>query len=94
MEAGDEGEQGVAAVADLLGLQGGEPAPLLLIEAAHHEVHLVVQLPVAVLVAGLAVGALTRMNRDVRHDGTSAAEGLKVQRSLQEKSWKSFVDAA
>jgi hypothetical protein len=42
VQAGNEGDQGVAAVADLFGFQGGEPAPLLLIEAAHQEVHLVV----------------------------------------------------
>jgi len=56
--------------------------------------NLVVQLPVAVLVAGAAVGALARMNRDVCHDGTSAAEGLKVRGRFQEKSWKSCLDAA
>ena len=38
------------------GLEGSEPAPLLLIEAAHQEVHLVVQLPRAVVVTGPAFG--------------------------------------
>jgi len=52
----------------------------LLVEAAHDEVDLVVPLPVAVLVTGLAVGALTHMDRDARPGGTSAAEGLKVRR--------------
>jgi hypothetical protein len=34
VEAGNLGEQGVAAVADLLGLQGGQPAALLFVQAA------------------------------------------------------------
>lgn len=82
MQAGNEGEQGVAAVAGLLGLQGGEPAPLLLIEAAQEEVNLVMQLPLGVVVTDLAFGALTQMNGDVRHDEISAAEDLEVRRLL------------
>ena len=84
VEAGDEREQGVAAVADLLGFEGGKPAPLLLVKATHQEVNLVVHLPITVVPTGLAVRALTRMNRNIRHDEISAAEGLKVRRTLYE----------
>src|SRR5262245_44697460 len=68
MQAEDEGEEGVAAVTDLLGLEGGEPAALLLVEPARQEVHLAVQLPAGVILAGGAVGALTLVKWAVGHD--------------------------
>jgi hypothetical protein len=73
VQAGDEGEQGIAAVAGFLGLQGHKPAALLLVQAAHQEVDLVVELAVRVLLAAPAVGASTRMNRAVGHDESSVA---------------------
>jgi hypothetical protein len=39
MEAGHEGEEAVAAVAGLLGLQGHIPAALVLIQAGEEEIH-------------------------------------------------------
>jgi hypothetical protein len=87
VQAGDLCEQGVAAVTDLLGLQGCQPATLLLIEAAHQEVDLGVPVAVGVIQAGLAVGALALVNRGVRHDKTSAAMDLKARGSLYGKSW-------
>jgi len=42
VQAEDEGDAGVAAVAELAGLQGGEPAALLLVQAAGQEVHVAV----------------------------------------------------
>jgi hypothetical protein len=71
VQAGDEGEQRVAAVAGLLGLQGGEPPALLLVQAAHQEVDLVVTSLVGVILPALATGARTRANRAVGHDGSS-----------------------
>src|SRR4051794_14250759 len=71
VQAEDEADAAVAAVPDFLGLQGGEPAPLLLIEAAEEDRHLVVQLPVGVVPTRSTVGALAGMNLDVGHDGPS-----------------------
>jgi hypothetical protein len=94
VEAGDPGEQGIAAVADLLGLQGGEPAPLLLVQAAHQEVEVGVPLPVGVIAAASTGGALALMNRSVRHDETSAAVRRDERRTLYGKPWNSFLDGA
>jgi hypothetical protein len=71
VQAGDEGEQGITAVAGLLGLQGSKPAALLLVEAAHEKVDLVVQLAVGMILPALAERAGTRMNNSVRHDESS-----------------------
>src|SRR5262249_4569313 len=68
MQAADDGEEGVAAWTDLLGVEGGEPAALLLVEPARQEVHLAVQLPAGVILAGGAVGALTLVKWAVGHD--------------------------
>ena len=62
VQAEDEGDAGVAAAAELAGLQGGEPAALLLVEAAEHEVHAGVQLLVGVRLRLLARGALALMS--------------------------------
>jgi hypothetical protein len=94
VEASDEGEEGVAAVAYVVRFEGSEPASLLLVEATHQEVDLMVQLLLLRVQTQLAVGALTRMNKNVRHDEISAAEDLKERRTLYEKSWKTFLDAA
>jgi len=67
----DEGDAGVAAVAELAGLQGGEPAALLLVQAAGEEVHLVMQPAVGVVGLAEAVGALARVNDAVSHDDIS-----------------------
>jgi hypothetical protein len=82
VQAGDVGQEGVASVAEFLGLQGGEPASLLLIEAAHQEVEMGVPLPLGMILTSLAAGALTLMDRGVRHDETSAAWVTKGRRSL------------
>jgi hypothetical protein len=73
VQAGDQREQGVAAEAGLLRLQGGEPAALLLVEAAHQEIDLVVELAVGVILPALAPGARTAVNRSVGHDESSAS---------------------
>jgi hypothetical protein len=72
VQTGDEGEQGIATIAGFLGLQGSKPAALLLVQAAHEKVDLVVQLPVGMILSSLAVRTGTRMNHGVRHDESSA----------------------
>jgi hypothetical protein len=52
VQAGDAGQQGIAAVPGLLGFQGGEPAALLFVEAAHQEVDVAMELAVGVVRAG------------------------------------------
>jgi hypothetical protein len=72
VQAGNEREERVTAVAGLLGLQGGEPAALLLVEAAEEEVDLVVEFAQGVILRTLAVRAGTRVNHTVGHDESSA----------------------
>jgi hypothetical protein len=62
VEANDLGEEDVAAVTDLLGLQGSEPAALLLVEAAEEQVHLPVELPVGVRSVNKTSRAAALMN--------------------------------
>ena len=84
MQARDEGHEGVAAVADLLGLQGGEPAALPPIEAAEQQVEAAVACPVRrVLVRG-AAGALALMDLRVSPDNPSVG-GRSRQPSLYGK---------
>ncbi len=56
VQAGNEGKQGIAAVASFLGLQCSEPAALLLVEATDEEVNLIVA--VAELARGKAGGLI------------------------------------
>jgi hypothetical protein len=62
VQAGDQGQQAVPAVAELLGFQGGEPAPLRLVQTVEQQVHAVVQDLVRMRPVGLTVGALAAMN--------------------------------
>ena len=62
VQASDKGDAGVAAVAELVGLQGGQPAALLLVETAEQQVHAGMQLLVGVRFGLLAHGALARMH--------------------------------
>jgi hypothetical protein len=91
--AGNECEQGIATVAGLVGLQGSEAAALLLVQAAHQEVNLMVQLSIRVIGPALAEGASTRVNDAVGHDRSSVKERNRLRRTWYEKSWKSFLDA-
>jgi hypothetical protein len=68
VEAGHEGDEGIAAVAVLLGLQGSEPASLLLIEAPHQEVDVAVDFAAGVIVSRNASRAPALVNRAVDHD--------------------------
>jgi hypothetical protein len=69
--AEDEGDARVAAVAELAGLEGGELAALLLVQAAGEEVHLLMQPTVGVIGLAEAVGALARVDDAVSHDDIS-----------------------
>jgi hypothetical protein len=66
VQASDARDQSVATVAEFVGLQGGQPASLLLVQAAHQQIELVVDLAGGMLPAG-AVGTLAAMNNDVHH---------------------------
>jgi hypothetical protein len=85
VQAGNESEQGIAAVACFLGLQGGEPTALLLVEATDEEVDLVVEFTVGMILLALAVGAGTGVNHVVGHDESSVRERGKLRRTLYEK---------
>jgi hypothetical protein len=71
MEAGDLGQEFVAAVSDLDGLQSRQPAALLFIEAAEDEVDAMMTLAVGMVLAGRASRALTLMHNKVGHDTIS-----------------------
>jgi hypothetical protein len=88
VQAGNEGEGGVAAVADFLGLEGGQPAALLLIETAHQEVEVGMPVAVRVVWTALAMGARALIHGSVCHDEISAAAVLKMRGTLYGKSWK------
>jgi hypothetical protein len=82
VQAGDGGQQGVAAVTGLAGLQSGQPAALLLVEATHQEVEVVVVLAVGVILPAPTGGALAQMDRAVVHDKSSGSRRLKLRRTL------------
>ncbi len=87
MQAEDKSHAGVPAVADLLGLQGGVPAPLLLIEAAGEEIHVVVQVPVRMFNTGKARGALAGVKGVVSHDRYSEVHP-RGGKTHEETIWK------
>jgi hypothetical protein len=80
VQTGDAGEKDVAAVPQLLGLEGREPASLLLIQAAEEQIHLGVELPLRVVLPSETSRALALMNVVVGHDTSSihCAQGAKV----------------
>ena len=82
MQAGNEGKQGIAAVAGFFGLQGGEPSALLLVQATHEEVNLMMKLSIQVIVPAAAVGAGAYMNDAVSHDDFSAKQRSELRRTL------------
>src|SRR5262249_47601778 len=84
MQAGDLGQQDVAAMAVALGLQAGEPTSLLLVQATHDEVDLLVALPLGMGLSRLTRGAGTAMDRGRDHGSTSVT-GNDRPRPLYEK---------
>src|SRR5262249_44979425 len=91
VQAGDLRQQGVAAVADVLGLQGGQPAALLLVQAAHQQVDVVVQGPRGVVLPREAGGTGTAVDDRIDHDSSSLSRANRTRRIVSE-TWKSFVD--
>jgi hypothetical protein len=61
---GDLRQQGITAMADLLGLQGHEPPPLRFVQAAEQYLHLLMQLSVRMIRRLPAVATLAGMDWD------------------------------
>lgn len=87
MQAGNEGNPGVAAVAQFLGLQTGDPAALLFIEAVEYPIQLAVQLAFGMIGAGSTHGALALMDRNIVHDEFSV-EGRHRGHAILRRDWK------
>ena len=77
VEAGDLSEPRIAAVADLLGLQGSEPAALLFVEAAENEVRVAVEQAFGMIVIRDAGGTLAFVNGGCGHCGPSVVKAIK-----------------
>jgi hypothetical protein len=82
----DARHHGIAAVAELLGLEGGDPAALLLVEAAAEEIHLVVDLLLGVVCTRPTVGALALMNIASGHNGSSVHCPRRAKVRIQKNS--------
>jgi hypothetical protein len=78
VQAGDEGDEGVAAVAEAFGFEGRQPAALLFVQAREDKDEALVVLALEEVGTGEAIGALAATNLDVGHDTTSA--GIARQR--------------
>jgi hypothetical protein len=94
VQAGNQGDGGIAAVAEFLGLEGSQPTALLFIESTHQEDKVGVPRVVRVVGTALALGALASMHRRISHDNISAAVVLNKRQTLYGKPWKYFADAA
>jgi hypothetical protein len=71
MESRDQSQKGVAAVPDLGGFQGGEPAALLFVQAAHEQIDVMMAETFGMVLARQAARALTNVDGNVGHDATS-----------------------
>ena len=76
MQAGDAGDGPVPAVPELGTLDGGVPAPLLLIEPTEQQIHLLVDLLAGVVFLAEAIEALALMDFLLGHRLT-LRDGLK-----------------
>jgi hypothetical protein len=86
VQTGDARHHSIAAVPELRGLEGGEPAALLLVKAAAQQIHLMVELLLGVVCTRPTVGALALMNIARGHNRSSVhyPHGAKV--SIQKNS--------
>src|SRR4051794_40204397 len=75
VQSGDLGQETVATMPDLDGLDGGEPSPLLLVEPAHKRFHVMVYGFVRMGVGTLARGPLTSMDFPPIH-GSNSRDGV------------------
>ena len=87
MQAGDAGDVAVAAVADFLGLQAGDPAALLLIEALQQSIQLAMELPLGMVRTSSTAGTLALMDRRIVHNEFSVDGRCADDVSLR-RSWK------
>jgi hypothetical protein len=67
VQAREPGDEPIPAVPEPGTLDGGVPAPLLLIEPTEQEVHLLVDFPIGMVFLAKAVGALALMDILLRH---------------------------
>jgi hypothetical protein len=63
MQAREPGDEPIPTVAELGTLDGGIPAPLLLIEPTEQQIHLLVDLPIGMVFLAKAVGARVRSQK-------------------------------
>jgi hypothetical protein len=92
VQSGDEGQERVAAVADLERLDGGIPAALLLVESAEEKIGVCVKHLIGMGLGLLTVGALALVNVSDRHGQTPSfltGDGVSI-----EKAWKLFVNGS
>jgi hypothetical protein len=67
VQPGEEGDEPIAAVPELVTLDGGVPAALLLIEPTEQQVHLAMEVLGGMVCGTEAIGALTAMDVLLRH---------------------------
>jgi hypothetical protein len=72
MEAGDGGQQAVAAVAEALGFPGSQPASLLLVESAEEQIKLSMHLLVGMICRLEAIRTLTLVKQGGVHGVVSS----------------------
>jgi hypothetical protein len=70
-------------VSDLLGLEGSEPAALLLVEATEQKVHVPMELAIRMLDAAGTIGTLADVDSKVSHDSLSVAGSPGAEVSLR-----------
>ena len=78
VQAGDEAEEAVAAVADFQGLQGHVPPTLLLVEATKKQVHAPMQFLFGPEFLGLTMLTLTLAKGFRGHAESSSGFGMKI----------------
>ena len=78
VHAGDEGEESVAAVADLEGFEGRIPSALLFVEAAQEQVHTPVQFLLGTRSLGSTMLTLTLVKGFRGHAESSSGFGMKI----------------
>ena len=92
VQAREPGDEPVPAMPEPGTLDGGVPAPLLLIEPTEQEIHLLVDFLVRMGFLAKAVGALAVMDFLLRHGLTLRDGPMDSTTSLQKKPWNLFLD--
>jgi hypothetical protein len=86
VQTGDARHHSIAAVPELRGLEGGEPAALLLVKAAAQEIHLMVELLLGVVRTRPTIGALALMHIASGHTRSSVHYPRGANVSIQKNS--------